>query len=95
MPIERGRNKEDVVYIHNGIKKPFKKKWNNVICSNMNGPRNYHTKWSKSEEERQIPFTCEISNIYMYTNEFIYKTWRFTEIENKIMVTKGKRWRGG
>ena len=25
------------------------------ICSNMDGPRDYHTKWSKSERERQIP----------------------------------------
>ena len=28
----------------------------NIICSNMNGPRNYHTKWSNSERERQIPY---------------------------------------
>ena len=26
----------------------------NAICSNMDGPRDYHTKWSKSERERQI-----------------------------------------
>ena len=31
------------------------KKWNNAICSNKDGPRNYHTKWSKSERVRQIP----------------------------------------
>ena len=31
------------------------KKWNNAICSNMDGPRDYHTKWSKSERERQGP----------------------------------------
>ena len=29
---------------------------NNAICSNMNGPRDYHTKWSKSDRERQIPY---------------------------------------
>ena len=27
-----------------------------AICSNMDGPRDYHTKQSKSEEERQIPY---------------------------------------
>ena len=30
------------------------KRWNNDICSNMDGPRDYHTKWSKSDRERQM-----------------------------------------
>ena len=29
----------------------IKKGWNNTICSNMDGPRDYHTKWSKSEKK--------------------------------------------
>ena len=33
---------------------PYKRK--NAICSNMDGPRDYHTKWSKSDRERQIPY---------------------------------------
>ena len=28
----------------------------NAICSNMDGPRDYHTKWSKSDRERQISY---------------------------------------
>ena len=32
----------------------IKKEWNGAICSNMDGPRDYHTKWSKSDRERQI-----------------------------------------
>ena len=28
------------------------KKWNNAICSNMDGPRDCHTEWSKSDRER-------------------------------------------
>ena len=31
-----------------------KKEWNNVICSNMDRPRDYDPKWSKSDRERQI-----------------------------------------
>ena len=27
----------------------YKKEWNNAICSNRNGPRDYYTKWNKSE----------------------------------------------
>ena len=33
-----------------------KKEQNNAICSNMDGPRNYHTKWTKSESFKQIPY---------------------------------------
>ena len=47
-------DKEDVVYIYNGIL-AIKKEWKNAICSNIDGPRGYHTKGSKSEGERQIP----------------------------------------
>ena len=33
-----------------------KKEQNNAFCSYMDGPRDYHTEWSKSERERQIPY---------------------------------------
>ena len=35
-------DKEDVVHICNGTLLSHKKKKNNVICSNMDGPRDYH-----------------------------------------------------
>ena len=44
-----------------------KTKWNSVICSNMDRPRYYHNKWSKSDRERQTPYdyhlTCNVKNI--------------------------------
>ena len=52
---DRWIDKEDMVCIYNGIQLSHKKEWSNAICSNMDGPRDYHTKWSKSERERQIP----------------------------------------
>ena len=39
-----------------------KKEWNITICSNMDKPRDYHTKWSKSDRQRQSP--CDIT--YMF-----------------------------
>ena len=30
----------------------IKKELNNVICSNMDGPRNCHTEWGKSEKHK-------------------------------------------
>ena len=46
-----------------------------AICSNMDATRDCHTKWSKSERERQIPYYIT----YMWnpkydTNEPIYET---------------------
>ena len=39
-----------------GVLLRHKKEWNNAICSNMGVPREYRTKWSKSDRERQIPY---------------------------------------
>ena len=63
----------------------------------MGGPGDYHTKWSKSDRERQI--SSDIT--YMWNLKKWYK-WtdlqnrnRLTGIENKLMVTKGESgWRG-
>jgi len=41
----------------------------------MDGPRDYHTKWCKSERERQIPPNTTCMWILKYdTSELIYKT---------------------
>ena len=47
-------DKEDVVQIHNWILLSHREEQNNAICSNMDRPRDCHTKWSKSDRERQI-----------------------------------------
>ena len=57
----------------------------------MDGPRDYHTKCSKSDREKQvsydITYMCDVLND---TNELIYKTETLIDIENKFIVTKGK-----
>ena len=66
-------DKKDVVHIHNGILLSHKKEWNNAICSNIDGPKDYYTKWSKSD--RDISYdTTYIWNLKNGTNELIYKT---------------------
>ena len=63
------------IYIYNGILLSHKKEWNNAICSNMDGPRDYYTKQSKSDRERQIPYDITyIWNLKYDANEHIYKT---------------------
>ena len=49
-----------------GYYSAIKKEWNDAICSNMDGTRDYHIKWNKSERERQLPYTsltCAIKNM--------------------------------
>ena len=66
---------KDVVHIYNGILLGHKKEQNNAICSNMDGPRDYYTKWSKSDRERQISYDIAYMwNLKKDTNELIYET---------------------
>ena len=58
-------DKKDVVHTYKGILLSHKGEWNNAICSNLDGPRNYHTKWSKSDRERQMSY--EITNMWNVT----------------------------
>ena len=69
-------DREDVVYYNNmEYYSALKKEWNNAICSHMDGPRDYHTKWGKLERERQIPYDITYMwNLKYDTNELIYKT---------------------
>ena len=56
--------------------KHHKKERNSAICSNVDGPRDDHTNWSKSDRERQISYDIT----YMWnikkndTNELTYKS---------------------
>ena len=63
-------------HIYNGIVLSHQKEGNNAICSNMDGPGDCHSKWSKSDRERQISYDIKK---YMWntkkndTNQLIYK----------------------
>ena len=45
-----------MAHTYNGISLSHIKKRNWVICSEVDGPRDYRTKWSKSDKERQISY---------------------------------------
>ena len=47
---------KDDLHIYNEIILSPKKEQNNAICSNMDGSRDCHTKWHKSDTERQISY---------------------------------------
>ena len=90
MSINRWTDKEDVVQIQDGILLRHKKEWNNAIFSNVDGPRDYHTKCSMSDRERQTPQDI----IYMWnlkynTNALIYKTEIDSQTEIRLVVANG------
>ena len=90
-------DKEDVVCVYNRILIHHRKKWNNVIGSNTDEPRDYHTNSSKPERERQIPDDITYMWNWKYdTDELIYETE--TDIKNRFVVGKreglGEGWSG-
>ena len=88
-------NKGDVVcvYVYNGILLSHKKEWNNAICSNMDGPRDHHTKWSQTEKNK-YPDITHTWNLILKNdaNELTYKTETFLQIlKTNLWLPKGKR----
>ena len=69
MSPDSGMDKEDVVPIYSEILLSHRKEWNDVICINMDGLRDYHAKWSKSDREIDIAYMWNLNND---TNERIY-----------------------
>ena len=96
MSIDRWMDKKDVIYIHSEIL-AIKKEGNIAICNNMNGHRDYHTKWIKSDRERQmlcdITYKWNLKKWYKWT--YLQNRNRLTGIENKLMVTKEESAWGG
>ena len=73
MSIDRGMNK-DVIRIYNGILLSHKKEQNNATCSNIDGPRDCHTEWSKSDRKiNMVWYHLYVEQTYK-KNELIYKT---------------------
>ena len=64
-----------------------------AIHSNTGGPKDYHSKWRKSERERQI--SCDTTCMCNLKKELIYKTNRLTDLESKLMAAKWEKWGGG
>ena len=62
--------KKNVAHIHNEV---LAIKNNEImpICRNMDGPRNHHTKWSKSDKDKY--YITYLWNLKNNTNKLIYK----------------------
>ena len=67
------RNRNRFIDIENRLL--VKKNEVGSLHRDVDGPRVYHTKWSKSKRERQIPYNITYMwNLKFDTNEHIYET---------------------
>jgi len=67
-------DKKDVVQINNGILLIHINEWNNAIWCNIDGSRDCHTEWNKSEREGQISYDITYMwNLKYDTKELICK----------------------
>ena len=57
----------------------------------MDGPRDFHTKWRKSDKDRQILYDIAYMwNLKNDTNELIHRTDIDSRHKKQTMVTKGE-----
>ena len=69
----------------------LQKECNNAICSNRDGPRDYHIKWSKAERERRIPYGITfLWNLKYNTNELNCETESDSETRLVVAKVRGK-----
>ena len=87
MSINREMGKEDVVQLRNVMLLSHRKEQNNVIRSNMDAPGYCHTKWGKSDRERQIHMISLIcAELKGGIKELFYKQEESHNVENNLMV---------
>ena len=74
-----------MVHIYTGMLFTHKKEWSNAIYSNMDGPRDYHTKWGKSDWEKQTSYDIT----YMWNLKIKWYKWIY--LQNKETHRPGKQ----
>ena len=70
-----------------------KKQWNNAICSNMDGPRYCHTKWSQTEKDKyhMIQHVCGIFKEIIQMN--LFTKWKHTHrLQIQTYGYQGEMW---
>ena len=75
-----------MVHIYNGTLLSHKKEQNNAICSDMDGPRDYHAKWCQTGKDKGNMRSLICGVWKNDTNGLIYK------IETDSQTSKTNLW---
>ena len=82
-----------MAHIYNGILLSHQKKRNWVMCSEVDGPTDCHTEWSKSDTEKPVSYdTAYMWNLKKKKKEYkwnyLQNRSKVMDVENKLMVTR-------
>ena len=83
MSTDRWMDKEEVVYIHNGILLSTEKELNNTICSDMDGPR-----YDMLNEVRQS--NTNTMWYHLHVESKIWHRWTYLQNRNRLIDTEDK-----
>ena len=94
--MDRWVDKEDLVLVYNGVLLSYKHEWNDAICSNMHGPRDYHTKTFR-HKANIIWYHLYLESKKWYRWTFLQNRNKVTDVESKLTVINawGKKEDGG
>ena len=81
------------MYVHSGILLSHRKEWNSAICSNRDGPRDYHAQWSKPDRERRISYDIVYIGVLKKTYNWtcLQNRNRPADLKSTFMVTRRER----
>ena len=75
MSIDKWVDKDNVVYLCNGVLLSHTKEWNKANFSNMDGSGDDHTLWNKQTEKDNYHMISLVYGVWKNgTNELIYRT---------------------
>jgi hypothetical protein len=78
-------DEEDVVHVY--TIPPFLKRWNSIICNNMEGTGDHYAKWNKPGTERQVAHDY---NPIVESSNLVSKKWRVGVIARNWWGKGGK-----
>ena len=86
-------DKEDVVYIHNGILSSHNEEWNSAICNNVDVPRDYYlSEISQMEEDKYSHVITYMWKLKKWNIQIcITKQKQIQEYKNKVVFSSGER----
>ena len=83
-----------MIHIYNGILLCHRKGWNNAICNDTDGPRDFHTGWNKSEKDKYciLMHVCGIQKNGI--DDIICKAEERHRCREQTWIPSGEGWGG-